>query len=138
MKKKMKRVAMEAGAGVLTAAALTAAGAYLLSSKSHRRRAKVWATKARREVAKNLKIARRMSEAEYKRIVDRATKRYGALHNANAREVMKAARDMKAEWARLQKNARKLAKAAGKGRKRTAKKTRRSPRRKARTAKRRR
>lgn len=110
--KKMRRAAMEAGAGVLTAAALAAAGAYLLSSKSQRRRAKLWAKKAQRAVAKDVKKARRMSEAEYKRVVDRAAKRYGSLHNVNTREAMKVARDMKAEWKRLQKDAKVLAKMA--------------------------
>ena len=108
--KKTKRVAMEVGAGVLTAAALAAAGAYLLSDKKRRAKAKSWVTKARREVAKNVKIARRMGEAEYKRVVDQATKRYGSLHKVNVAEVMKTARDLKAEWKRMQKDAKVIAK----------------------------
>lgn len=142
MKRKTKRMAMEAGAGVLTAAALTAAGAYLLSSSSQRRRAKAWAMKARREVAKNLRVARRMSEAEYKRVVDRATKRYGALHNVNAREALQVAADMKAEWQRMRKDAKvltKMVRVKKPARKRSARrKTAHHPRRKARHAKRRR
>jgi hypothetical protein len=110
MKKKMKRMAMEAGAGVLTAAALAAAAAYLLSSKKQKASAKAWAKKARHAVAKNIKKARRMSEAEYKRLVVRATKQYGSLHKVNAREVAKVAADMKTEWKRLRKDAKVMAK----------------------------
>ena len=110
MSKKTKRMAMEVGAGVLTAAALAAAGAYLLSDKKRRAKAKAWVMKARHEVAKNMKTARRMGEAEYKRAVDRATKRYGSLHKVNMAEVMKTARDLKAEWQRMKKDARVIAK----------------------------
>ncbi|MGC9599082.1 MAG: hypothetical protein ABSE18_01730 [Minisyncoccia bacterium] len=112
MKKKTKRIATEAGAGILTAAALAAAGAYLLSSKRQRAKMKAWAVKARHEVAKNVRTARRMGEREYKRVVDRATKHYGSLHDVNAREVVRVAQDMKAEWSRLQKNAKVLMKIA--------------------------
>ncbi|MGC9968867.1 MAG: hypothetical protein ABSC29_04040 [Minisyncoccia bacterium] len=110
MSKKTKRMATEIGAGVLTAAALAAAGAYLLSDKKRRAKAKAWAVKARREVAKNVKTARRMGEAEYKRVVERATKRYGSLHKVNVAEVMRTARDLKAEWQRMKKDARIIAK----------------------------
>ncbi len=112
--KRTKKVAMEVGAGVLTAAALAAAAAYLLSSKKQRARAKAWATKARREVARNVRTARRMGEAEYKRIVDRATKRYGSLHDVNVAEIMKTAQDLKAEWKQIQKKTQVIAKMARK------------------------
>ena len=125
MKKKMKRMAMEAGAGVLTAAALTAAAAYLLSSKKQRAKVKVWAVKARKEVAKDMRKARRMGENEYKRAVDRATKRYAGLHKVNTAEAMRVARDMKDEWKRLRKDAKVLAKMAqGKRSRRPARRAR--------------
>lgn len=108
--KKTKRMAMEVGAGVLTAAALAAAGAYLLSNKQHRAKAKTWVVKTRREVAKNVKTARRMGEKEYRRVVDRATRHYGALHKADMAEIMKTARGMKTEWKRIQKDAKVIAK----------------------------
>ena len=128
MKKANKRMAVEVGAGVLTAAALAVAGAYLLSGKIGKvRRAKIkaWAQKARKEVAQNVKRASRMGEAEYKRLVDRATKRYGSMHEISAKEIGNVARDLKTEWARIKKDARVIAKMAG------AKKSKRSaPRRK--------
>lgn len=106
-------MAMKAGAGVLTAAALTAAAAYLLSNKRQRVTAKAWAVKVRKEVAKNVRTARRMGEKEYRRVVTRATKRYAGLHSVNTAEVTKVARDMKEEWKRLRKDAKVLAKMAG-------------------------
>ncbi len=110
MTKKVRRMAVEAGVGVLTAAALAAAGAYLLSSKSQRRKAKAWAMKARREVAKNVKMARRMGEKEYARVVDRAARRYAALHGVSSVEWKKAAKDLKTEWSRIERDAKVIAK----------------------------
>ena len=113
MAKKSNNMATKAGAGVLTAAALVAAAAYLLSSKKQRATAKAWAVKARKEVVKNVRSARRMGEKEYHRVVTRATKRYAGLHNVNAAEVAKVTHDMKDEWKRLRKDAKVLAKMAG-------------------------
>jgi hypothetical protein len=112
MKKTSKKakMAMEVGAGMITAAALAVAGAYVLSDKKRMAKAKTWAAKARKEAAKNVKIAKRMSEREYVRIVDEATKRYGALHNVGGAELVKAAKDIKAEWKKIQSEAKKLGK----------------------------
>jgi hypothetical protein len=109
LSKKTKKVAMEAGAGVLTAVALAAAGAYLLSDKKTRAKAKVWTVKARREIGRNVKIARKMGEKEYKYLVDHAVKRYGSLQNASAAEIMQAAMELKSEWKRMQAEAKKMA-----------------------------
>ncbi len=108
-KKAARNFAVKAGAGVLAAAALAAAGAYLLSDKTRQRKLKAWAAKAKQEVAKHLKTASRMGEAEYKRIVDRAVKRYGGLHKVNSREVARAAQELKEEWQRIRKDAKVLA-----------------------------
>lgn len=111
--KKTKRVAIGVGAGVLTAAALAAAAGYLLSSKQQRAKVKAWAVKARREVAKNVRVAKRMGEKEYRRVVDQAVKRYGSMNKVNTAEILKTAGEMKAEWQRLRKNAEVIAKMAG-------------------------
>lgn len=112
MKKKMKRMAAKAGAGILTAAALTAAAAYLVSETPEYRKAKAWAGKAKKEVEKQLRVARRMGGAEYKRVVDRAVRRYGSLEHVNEREIARVAREMTAEWGRIKKDAKVLAKMA--------------------------
>ena len=124
---------MKAGAGILTAAALGAAAAYLLSSKKQKASAKAWAVKARKEVAKHVKTARKMGEAQYHRVVMEATKRYAGMHDVSAPELAKVARDMNSEWKQLRANAMKLAemtgvKKAAKPARRTAKKARRAKR----------
>lgn len=101
------KIAAEAGAGVLTAAALVAGAAYLLSSKKQKAHAKAWVNKTRREVASSVRRAQRMSEAEYKRVVNQAVKRYGSLSNVNKTELKRVARDLQSEWKRLQRIARK-------------------------------
>ncbi len=109
MKKKTQRTVVGVGAGVLTAAALAAAGAYLLSDKKRRTKAKAWVTKTRREVAKHVKTARRMGEKEYHRVVDQAAKHIGAVHEVDMAEIAKAARDIRGEWKNIQKDAKVLA-----------------------------
>jgi hypothetical protein len=108
--KKSTKTAIEVGAGVLTAAALVAAGAYILSDKKRTAKAKAWVLKARKEVAKNIKAAKRLGESEYAHIVDRATKRIGSLHKVTRPELVKVAQELKAEW----KHIHSAAKRAGK------------------------
>jgi hypothetical protein len=111
---KNKRVAMGvAGAGVLTAAALAGAAAYWFSGKdgkAHKAQAKAWAMKARKEVEKRMKEAKKLGAAEYARIVDEAVKRYGSLENVSATDIMAAAQDMKSDWKMIQMHAMKMGK----------------------------
>jgi uncharacterized protein YpuA (DUF1002 family) len=127
MKNKAKRMAVGVGAGILTAAALAAAGAYVLSDKKTQAKAKAWAVKAKQEVAKKVRQAKQLSEGEYKHMVDEAMKRYGLMHNVSTAEVVKFAKDVKNEWGRIQDHAEKIAKAAqGKRQRKAAKPTRRT------------
>jgi plastocyanin domain-containing protein len=110
---KNKRMAMGvAGAGALTAAALAGAAAYWFSGKhgkAHKAQAKAWAKKARVEVEKQMKNAKKLGAAEYARIVDEAVKRYGSLENVSAADLMAAAQDMKSDWDMIQMHAKKMA-----------------------------
>ncbi len=128
MKKKMRKLAVEVGAGVVTAAALAGAAAYLLSNtkmaKKGKAKARAWTLKAKREIVRNVRAARRMSQADYARLVDRAVKRASALEHANAAEIMQAAREMKGEWKRIRRHAEMTAKGARRPARRTAKKRR--------------
>lgn len=112
-KKKSSSNGMKAGAGILTAALVAAAaGAYLMSGKEgekRRAKAKAWAVKAQKEVAKQLKSAKKLGEGEYKKIVDAAVKRYGAMADVDMSEVMKVAQDMKGHWKQIQSDAKKMA-----------------------------
>ena len=56
-----------------------AAGAYLLSDKKTKAKAKNGSLKARKEVVKKAKMAKKLGEKEYGRIVEQAIKRYGSL-----------------------------------------------------------
>ncbi len=123
LSKKSKKIAMEAGAGVLTAAALAAAAAYYLSDKKRQAKAKVWVAKARQEVGRNVKIAKKLGEKEYKHLVDQAVKRYGSLQHASSAELIQAAMELKDEWQRIRKEAERISKrkpGARKGRTRKA------------------
>jgi len=112
--KKSQKKALEIGAGAVAAAALAAAaGAYLLSGKEgakRRAKMKTWAKQAQKEVARRAKMARKLSEGEYKRIVDQAVKQYGSLEDVTVREMMNTAKQLKSEWSRIQKHAKMMAK----------------------------
>jgi hypothetical protein len=113
MPTKNKHLGAEIGAGAVAAAALALAGGYVLwerMGKGKQAKVKSWVANARKESVKKLAMARSMSEAEYKRIVDHAVTHYGALAKINKPELAKAASDMKAEWKRIQAQAKLLAK----------------------------
>jgi hypothetical protein len=98
--------------GALTAATLAAAaGAYLLSDKKTKTKAKKWVAEARKEIVKNAKVARKLGEKEYARIVDEAMKHHAALENLTAADVIKEGKMLKAEWEKIQAEAKKIAKA---------------------------
>lgn len=97
--------------GALTAAAIAAAaGAYLLSDKKTKAKAKVWAVKARKEVVKNAKVAKKLGEKEYGRIVEQAVKHYGSMEKITAADIMAAGKELKGEWKKIQAEAKKMAK----------------------------
>ena len=117
MKKNKKagagRIAAEVGAGAVAAAALAMAGGYMLwerMGKQQQAKVKTWVAQARKEAAKNIANAKKMSQAEYKRIVDESVKRYGSLADVNKAEMVKTAAAMKAEWKRIQAHAKMMGK----------------------------
>ena len=127
MKKATKRKVKVVAVGV--AAAL--AGAYLLYRKapaSRRRQAKAWVVKARKDVAREVKKMKRVSPAEYGRIIDQAMRRYESLKNVSPAEVVNAARDLKGEWKHILAHAQKAVKVVKpkKAKKRSAPKRRRA------------
>jgi len=98
--------------GAITAATLAAAaGAYLLSDKKTKTKAKKWAMEARKEVIKNVKVAKKLGEKEYGRMVDEAMKHHAALENLTAGDVIREGKALKAEWKKIQAEAKKMAKA---------------------------
>ena len=113
----MKKVAkssvkkgMEIG-GVVTAAVLAAAaGAYFLSNKKTQTKAKAWVAKAKKEIAAKAKVAKKLGKEQYNAIVDEVVKHYGPLEKLTAKDVIIAAKQLKAEWENIQKHAKKIAK----------------------------
>lgn len=124
MKKQNKSHAAEIGAGALAAAALVAAGGYILwdkMGKEKQKKVKAWVASARKEAVKNLSHAKKIGEAEYDHIVDVAVKRYGSMEGINKEELAKVAGDLKAEWTRIKKQAMAMSKEAKKSGKKVIK-----------------
>ena len=109
-KKSSVKKGMEIG-GVLTAAVLAAAaGAYFLSDKKTQTKAKAWVAKAKKEIAAKAKVAKKLGKEQYNAIVDEVVKHYGPLEKLTAKDVIIAAKQLKAEWENIQKHAKKIAK----------------------------
>jgi hypothetical protein len=111
--RKNKHLGAELGAGAVAAAALALAGGYVLwerMGKTKQAKVKMWAANARKDAVRKLAMAKHMSETEYNRIVEQAVKHYGTLAQINKPELAKVATDMKAEWKRIQAQAKLLAK----------------------------
>lgn len=109
--------------GALTAAAIAAAaGAYLLSDKKTKAKAKAWVVNARKEVVKNAKLATKLGEKEYGRIVEQAVKHYGSAEKLTAADMIAAGKELKSEWKRIQAEAKKMMKEVPAVKKVTAKK----------------
>ncbi len=92
----------------LTAAAVTAAGAYFLygskQASQNRKKVKGWMLKAKGEVLEALEKAEAITEAEYKSLVETASGAYGTVKNATAGEVKDFKKEMQEHWVKLQKN----------------------------------
>ncbi len=111
-KKKANNVkAWEIGGAVTAAALAAAAGADLLSDKKTKAKAKKWVVSARKEVAKNAKVAKKLGAKEYAKLVDQAVKRYGSMEKMTAADMIAAGKDLKAEWTKINAEAKKMAKA---------------------------
>jgi hypothetical protein len=102
--------AWEIGSAITAATLAAAAGAYLLSDKKTKTKAKNWAMKARKEVVKNAKVAKKLGEKEYGRIVDEAMKHHAALENLTAADIIREGRELKSQWKKIQAEAKKMAK----------------------------
>ncbi len=103
------KAAWEIGAGITAATIAAAAGAYLLSDKKTKAKAKKWGIAARKEVVKNAKIAKKLGEKEYGRLVEQAMKHYGSIENMSAADIMAAAKELKGEWGQIQAHAKRMA-----------------------------
>lgn len=106
-KKMTKKTKISIGAGV-AAVALGAAGAYFIASKSakgHRAKAKKLFDRAKVDVIREAKKLKKMSQADYERVVGGVMKGYAALKEERPEEMMHVANELKAGWKHLQKGA---------------------------------
>jgi len=92
----------------LTAAAVTAAGAYFLygskEAKKNRTKVKGWVLKAKGDVLEALEKAEAITEDEYNKLVETASKAYGTVKKATAGEVRDFKKEMYDHWSQLQKS----------------------------------
>lgn len=117
---KKHRVGLGVGAAALAGAAL---GAYAFSGKhgaKNRKRVKVFAAKAKKEIARDLAKLEKVGAKEYRQAASRVVARYRKLKGVHPQEVALLAKELQGEWKRLEKQfakaAKKLAKRAKKAR----------------------
>lgn len=102
--------AWEIGGAVTAAAIAAAAGAYLLSDKKTKAKAKKWVMDARKEVVKHAKAAKKLSEKEYATMVDQAIKRYGSVNKMSTADIIAAGHELKGQWTKIHAEAMKMSK----------------------------
>jgi hypothetical protein len=96
--------------GAITAATLAAAvGAYLLSDKKTKAKAKKWTMEARKEIVKNAKVAKKLGEKEYSRMIDEVMKHQGAFKGLTAADIIKEGKELKSQWKKIHAEAKKMA-----------------------------
>lgn len=115
------------GIGVgLTAAAVTAAGAYFLygskNAAKNRKTVKSWALKAKAEVLEKLEDAKDMTQDEYEMLVDTIAGTYATLKKASKSEISDFKNEMKSHWKAIEKDAGATKKVVKKAAKKVAKK----------------
>jgi hypothetical protein len=107
--KKGNAKAWEIGGAITAATLAAAAGAYMLSDKKTKAKAKKWVGNARKEVVKNAKIAKKLGKKEYEMMLKEATKRYGSIQNMTAAEIIAAGKGLKSDWKKLKATSKKVA-----------------------------
>lgn len=105
---------LEIGGAVTAAVLAAAAGAYFLSDKKTQKKAKAWVSSAKKDIAAKAKVAKKLGKEEYNMIVDQVIKHYGPLEKLTAKDVITAAKQLKAEWTNIQKHAKTLVKPVAK------------------------
>jgi hypothetical protein len=113
VKKSSNAVGVGVGVGV-TAALISAAGAYFLYGSKHaeknRKMVKSWTLRAKAEVLEGIEKAKDMTQEEYEQLIDKTIKVYGKVKNASADELMGFAKEMKSHWKTLEKKGARQAK----------------------------
>lgn len=102
MATKNKHLVLKAGLGL--AAAATAAAAYYFFGKDgakHRRKAVVWANKAKGDVLTELKKLKNVNQKTYSQAVDKAMKKYQKFQKENPEAYALLAKELKTHWPKI-------------------------------------
>jgi 6-phosphogluconolactonase (cycloisomerase 2 family) len=109
-KKTTMTPAQKIGVGVgLTAAAVTAAGAYFLygskNAAKNRKTVKSWSLKAKAEVLEKLEMAKEMSKEEYEDLINNVAEIYTGVKSASKVDIKAFKEEMKDHWKAIERTA---------------------------------
>lgn len=107
MKMKSGKTAMKIGAG-LAAVGAAAAGYYFYGSKeakNHRKIASKWAANMKKEVIREAKLLENASPKAVAVIVDRVAGVYQMARSVDAADIRSAAKELKANWEMVKREA---------------------------------
>lgn len=112
--KKSLTSAQKAGIGVgLTAAAVTAAGAYFLygskNAKKNQKKVKSWMLRAKAEVLEGLENAEKMTEDEFMHLVETVGGTYSSLKDASKADIKAFKNEMVEHWPKIVKEGKQIA-----------------------------
>jgi uncharacterized protein YpuA (DUF1002 family) len=102
-----KKIAVGVGAGLAAAAAAGAAANYFFGKKGaqHRRQAKSWAHKVKKQVVAQAKKVKKLDQKVYNQIVDAVAEESKALQGVDMQELKQLAGKLKGDWQKIQKQA---------------------------------
>ena len=95
-----------------TLVGIAAIGHFLHGPKGSQNRAKIkaWTIKAKGEVLEHFEKKRHITEDEYKKIVDKTTRKYSRLKSVSAVEAKKFNRELLGHWKAIKKSVEKTPK----------------------------
>ncbi len=111
MNKSTKKTAVGIGAGIIAASA--AAGYYFYGSDNAKKRRKIaakWAINMKNEVIKESRHLSKASPKAFAAIVDGVAKTYEGVRSIDTQEVRRAARELKSNWDKVQKETKRTVK----------------------------
>ena len=103
--------AWEIGGAITAATLAAAAGAYMLSDKKTKAKAKKWVTDTRKKAVHGAATVKKLGKKEYALAVKELEKRYGPLKKLTASDMIKVGKDLKGGWDKVQARAKTLKKA---------------------------
>ncbi|HVW71558.1 MAG TPA: hypothetical protein VHB93_00185 [Candidatus Paceibacterota bacterium] len=114
-----------ATAGLAAVGAAAAAGYYFYASdnaKKHRKQAAKWANSFKKEALREVRALQKVDARSVARAVDTAAATYATVRSVDREDLARAAKELKANWQRIQAEATRTGKGAMKRAKSTAKK----------------